>query len=440
MTTSNGRLRRSFAIAPLVIVITAFGAYAVDVPVSYTVDSPTLRDATAGTMLTFELHEDDTCTGAVHSESIPIEAVNLIERPRTFKIKSGPTPPKPAVLNHLLSGAPEASAYYLQVSGTGVSPINGACQLQRAGGGAGASSGGGVEIDQSRALAGGVTASDAAGFPVTIDTEGSYRLIGSLDVPDANTTGIEIVADHVTLDLGGFEIACKTCGPSPSGSGDGINADGRNGIAIVNGTIRDVGHNGVTAFDGAIPGIGYEVRNLRVQSVGGVGIVVQDASRIADNVVVSAGGSGISASSGSVRNNVVRHAGLDGVVCFNACVIEGNSAHESGRDGISCANSCVVVENVAVTNGRDGIRASASMVANNVARNSTDDGLDLGTNTAAIGNTVVNSDDDGLVGSPSSTTPVGYVFNSIHGSGGSDVAPFALEMGDNVCDADLTCP
>jgi hypothetical protein len=39
-----------------------------------------------------------------------------------------------------------------------------------------------IEINQSRALAGGVTPGDAPGFPVTISARGSYRLTGNLDL------------------------------------------------------------------------------------------------------------------------------------------------------------------------------------------------------------------------------------------------------------------
>jgi hypothetical protein len=37
-----------------------------------------------------------------------------------------------------------------------------------------------VEINQAKALAGGVTASDAPGFPVTLDAQGSYVLTSNL--------------------------------------------------------------------------------------------------------------------------------------------------------------------------------------------------------------------------------------------------------------------
>ena len=45
-----------------------------------------------------------------------------------------------------------------------------------------AASPGAVEINQARALAGGVTPSDLPGFPVTIDGPGSFVLTGDLDL------------------------------------------------------------------------------------------------------------------------------------------------------------------------------------------------------------------------------------------------------------------
>src|SRR5581483_7661707 len=41
-----------------------------------------------------------------------------------------------------------------------------------------------IEINHARALAGGVTASDLPGYPITIDQSGSYRLTGNLTAKD----------------------------------------------------------------------------------------------------------------------------------------------------------------------------------------------------------------------------------------------------------------
>ncbi len=85
-----------------------------------------------------------------------------------------------------------------------------------------------ILIDQNHALIGNITPGDAPGFPVTISQPGSYRLSGDLIVPDANTTAIQITADHVTLDLNGFAIIGPTvCTSSPANLSSG-NSRNRN--------------------------------------------------------------------------------------------------------------------------------------------------------------------------------------------------------------------
>ena len=65
-----------------------------------------------------------------------------------------------------------------------------------------------VEINQACAVNTGCFSGDAAGFPVTIDGSAgeSYLLTGSLQVPDENTTAIDITsaADRISIDLGIF--------------------------------------------------------------------------------------------------------------------------------------------------------------------------------------------------------------------------------------------
>ena len=74
---------------------------------------------------------------------------------------------------------------------------------QKAGG---AAAEGAVGIDQTKALNGGVTANDTAGFPVTLSQPGHYRLTGNLTVSDPMAQAIYITAPNVTLDLNGFTI------------------------------------------------------------------------------------------------------------------------------------------------------------------------------------------------------------------------------------------
>ena len=105
-------------------------AWAVDVPVMYNVDASALKSAVAGTMLTFELHATSACSSAVLSQAVASENVSLISKLKAFRVSGGPKPPKVNQLLQVLTGAPSESVYYLKVTGTGITPVGGACQLQ----------------------------------------------------------------------------------------------------------------------------------------------------------------------------------------------------------------------------------------------------------------------------------------------------------------------
>jgi len=169
-------------------------------------------------------------------------------------------------------------------------------------------------IDQARAEAGGVTPGDAPGFPVTLSQGGSYRLAGNLAIGDPNTTAIEVTADNVTLDLGGFAIVGATsCSGVPThcfpvGSGDGVRfspANRKAGLTVSNGTIRGMGGHGVTGHSASQ---GFVVERLRVMSNGGWGISLAGAL-VSDNMVLRNGQHGIMGHSLQVSRNTVLHNG-----------------------------------------------------------------------------------------------------------------------------------
>jgi hypothetical protein len=58
---------------------------------------------------------------------------------------------------------------------------------------------GAIEINAAKAAAGGVTPGDTPGFPITLDTPGSYRLTGDLAVGDPDTGAISITSADVPL-------------------------------------------------------------------------------------------------------------------------------------------------------------------------------------------------------------------------------------------------
>lgn len=176
-----------------------------------------------------------------------------------------------------------------------------------------------VLIDQSKALAGNVTPGDTPGFPITISQSGSYRLDGSLTVPDVNTNAIVITAPSVTLDLNGFSIVgsnvCTvrvtfgvrgvSCSAGSSATGIGILAFSSAGIyslAIRNGTIRGMGAAGLQldSFGSAI------IENLHAESDGGYGIAVSGYS-IVRNATAELNEYGIFFGEGLAINAIVQN-------------------------------------------------------------------------------------------------------------------------------------
>jgi len=121
--------------AALLLGILAASARAADVPVIYTVDGTALKAAVAGTSLTFRLYTDAACTTLVHTQAVNVENVTVISKLKPVK-PSGATakPPKTDDLRTTLTSVTPASPLYLKVTGTGITPVGGACQVQAAGG------------------------------------------------------------------------------------------------------------------------------------------------------------------------------------------------------------------------------------------------------------------------------------------------------------------
>lgn len=132
--STHARTHALSAAALLLAALSAAPASAADIQVSYRVDAKLLKKSTpAGTPLSFQLFTDSTCaTSAGAAQVVNVEAVTLIEQPRLIKVKGGPTPPVTAEVRHTMTGLTPQPAFYAQVTGTGITPIGTACQLQTA--------------------------------------------------------------------------------------------------------------------------------------------------------------------------------------------------------------------------------------------------------------------------------------------------------------------
>jgi hypothetical protein len=173
-----------------------------------------------------------------------------------------------------------------------------------------------IEINQARALAGGVTPGDEVGFPVTISLSGSYRLTGNLSVVDQpspeNRTAILVTASFVTLDLNGFSLVGPTqCSGSPVsscspvGTGHGIDGSAVNWLRVTNGVVRGFG-------DGGILGGNATVERLRVYQNGGNGIWLQAGGAIFDSSAAGNGADGFAGAGVVAQRNRAIDNGLSG--------------------------------------------------------------------------------------------------------------------------------
>lgn len=164
-----------------------------------------------------------------------------------------------------------------------------------------------ILITQRDADKGGVTTGDTPGFPVTISESGSYRLGSNLTLPDGDTTGIEITAGRVTVDLNGFSIV----GPDIPGNGAGIRSQGA-ATRVFNGTVLNVGSVGVELGPG-FPG-SPSCRVERVHSLRnwGGGISTNRGCTVVNNVVSATRSIGITVGGGStvIGNTVRANTGL----------------------------------------------------------------------------------------------------------------------------------
>jgi hypothetical protein len=247
-----------------------------------------------------------------------------------------------------------------------------------------------VLINQSIALAGGVTPGDTPGFPVTISVPGSYRLSGNLVVPDANTTAILITADNVTIDLNGFSIigpnVCSwgpyTCTQPPNyTSGSGIySVDPLNRtLSISNGTITGMAGTGINVQGGA------HIFNVQATSNGFGGISAFDASTIISASTASNNWAAGISTLGAVTGSTAAFNQGDGIDA--GTVIANNSAMFNGGNGIFA----VAVGLLYLTNGGAG-----ELVNGNVASFNQSAGIGANCPANIVANTATGNAGDNI--------------------------------------------
>jgi len=279
-----------------------------------------------------------------------------------------------------------------------------------------------VEINQARALAGGVTPGDGAGFPVTITASGSYRLTGNLTV-DENTTAISVTAaaKSVTIDLNGFSLLGPVeCSPGclpASGTGDGIASSGAY-IRILNGTVRGMGHDGVLVSDS----LSVTIESVHALHNRLAGIFTGGQATVVDSVAQNNGYLGIRVGLDStVRGCAANSNGSYGIYALGNALIVDNNVTNNSDVGIDVVGIGTVVGNLATGNSGIGIEISQGVVLDDTATGNGGLGLQAGTS-------------------------VGYARNVFNANNGGNANPqvgggaAAIQTGTNVCGDDASCP
>lgn len=243
-----------------------------------------------------------------------------------------------------------------------------------------------IEINAASAAGGGITAGDAPGFPVTISEQGSYRLTSDLEVPGVNTTGIEISADFVTIDLNGFTLFSTGGG---AGTGHGIRGfDSRTGIVVKNGTVRSMGSSGIL-----MPGRRGRVENVLVSQNRDDGIRLGDHGMVRECTASNNAGFGITVGDGgSLIENKSWQNGFasvadHGLGLGDFGVAIGNTSTENTGVGLLTGDGATIVNNNFSDNSEDGARTgNGSLLRGNTARGNGSLGFRLGSASGYGGN------------------------------------------------------
>ena len=273
--------------------------------------------------------------------------------------------------------------------------------------GSGSATEGATEINQARALAGGVTPSDLPGFPITIDGPGSFVLTGDLDLSAEAPAihAIDIVTpfltENVTLDLKGFEIAgpatCSGFADSISclntGAGNGINGPGASEVVVRNGMIRNMGNHGIliwgpgrvdemtvkhNAGDGVNTGFGSNVSNVIARDNAGDGIAAGDGSTVRDLVGIGNGGRGVAVGTGGSASSIsARDNGGHGIDVGSGSTLTNASSTRSRGYGIYGQGNNVIRGVSAFNNFDVGIFFASGELSDADARSNTGVGIEI---------------------------------------------------------------
>ena len=257
-------------------------------------------------------------------------------------------------------------------------------------------------------------------LPFTISAPGSYYLTTSLTAA-ANVNGININADHVTLDLNGFEVV-----GSPGTATYGIRvATAHYHVTILNGTVRNWPGNGVTIQNSNTTTV--RVERVRELNNDGYGIALGINSVAVDCMAIYNAAAGIKGGDGCqiLRCNASSQYGVtgDGFDLGANALVSDCQATGNVRNGFLVGIHSALQNCVANDNLNHGISAGqATTISGCAASNNSNFGISIASGTIKDC-TASGNDGDGIqAGSSGPVTIEGCTAHTNQGNGISTVA------------------
>lgn len=243
-------------------------------------------------------------------------------------------------------------------------------------------------------------------LPYTISEPGSYCLTQNLIHTDENTNAIEINADNVTIDLGGYSIIGPTAAHNETCSG--IYMDGCKNVEIRNGTITNFPNNGIFEADTGVvsEASGHRVIDVRVTLIGAHGIIlsgfnhmVRDCTVTQTQINLEQGFGAITCGSMSaVIGNVVSENNIVGIRAGLGCMIRDNTLANCNY-GIIPEDGCSVINNIISFMTMDGIwirDVEGCLIKGNTLRGNQRNGINVEAFDSVIEENLVTSSESGI--------------------------------------------
>jgi parallel beta-helix repeat protein len=248
-----------------------------------------------------------------------------------------------------------------------------------------------IEINQTRAAVGAITAGDAPGFPIELTEPGSYILTSNL-VVTAGVSGILISSSDITLDLNGFTLQGPGGTASPC---HGMEADGDiAAVTVRNGVVRDWAEDGLRLLTCTQ----CQVVEIRATGNGDTGVVMGVDALVSDTVSSDNGFNGINVGKNSViRSCIASSNDMRGINAGEGSTVSDCTASENGQYGIRLSDGGVIVNCSANHNDDAGISCGLGAVVQGCrAQRNAGVGISVGNQGAVLDCVSLSNDSHGI--------------------------------------------